>query len=107
MPISRLYRAPFGITNDILWSLLCSHCQGKGQSRVRLEPTCHMWIGRHEPLVAALHATPGIAVLILVLASGGRFLAYPIHPSRSVTSGTLAQISQQRVQKVLVGAIFG
>jgi hypothetical protein len=77
----------------------------KAKKKVRAEPTCHMSIGRHEPLVAARHATPGIAVLVLVLASGGRFLAYPIYPSQLATSGTLAQRSQQRVQKVSVGAI--
>ena len=64
-----------------------------------------MWIGRHEPLVAARHATPGIAVLVLALAPGGKFLAYPIYPSRSAQSGTLAQRSQQREPKVSVGTV--
>lgn len=65
-----------------------------------------MWIGRHELLVAARHATPGIAVPVLVLASRGKYLAYPIYPSRSAPSGTLAQRSQQRVPKVSVGAVI-
>jgi hypothetical protein len=64
-----------------------------------------MQIGRHEPQVAARHATPGIAVLGLVFESGGRFLAYPIYRSRSAPSGTLAQRSQQREAKVSVGAV--